>query len=52
MGAMPGQVEVAAFSPRLHERDNSVRGVVICEKLSRDKGLHMMDISQIARPTI
>jgi glutaminase len=52
MGAMPGQVGIAAFSPKLDERGNSVRGVVICEKLSRDMGLHMMDISQIARATV
>lgn len=52
MGAMPGQVGIAAFSPKLDERGNSVRGVDICEQLSRDMGLHMMDVSQIARATV
>ncbi|KAH6693413.1 glutaminase [Plectosphaerella plurivora] len=52
IGALPGQVGLAAFSPRLDERGNSVRGVAICEQLSRDMGLHMMDVSQIARATV
>ncbi|KAM0322594.1 hypothetical protein ACHAQA_009442 [Verticillium albo-atrum] len=52
IGALPGQVGIAAFSPKLDERGNSVRGVVICEQLSRDMGLHMMDVSQIARATV
>ena len=52
LGALPGQVGIAAFSPKLDSRGNSVRGVAICEKLSRDMGLHMMDVSQIARATV
>jgi glutaminase A len=52
IGALPGQVGIAAFSPKLDERGNSVRGVIICEQLSRDMGLHMMDVSQIARATV
>lgn len=52
LGALPGQVGIAAFSPNLDERGNSVRGVAICERLSRDMGLHMMDVSQIARATV
>ncbi|KAF6814911.1 glutaminase [Colletotrichum plurivorum] len=52
IGALPGQVGLAAFSPRLDERGNSVRGVAICEQLSRDMGLHMMDVSQIAGATV
>ncbi|KAM0666084.1 hypothetical protein ACQRIU_003939 [Beauveria bassiana] len=52
IGALPGQVGIATFSPKLDERGNSVRGVAICEKLSRDMGLHMMDVSQIAGATV
>ncbi|CAI6088360.1 unnamed protein product [Clonostachys chloroleuca] len=52
IGALPGQVGIATFSPKLDERGNSVRGVVICEQLSRDMGLHMMDVSQIAVATV
>jgi hypothetical protein len=52
IGALPGQVGIATFSPRLDERGNSVRGVAICERLSSDMGLHMMDVSQIAVATV
>ncbi|UJO16174.1 Glutaminase [Fulvia fulva] len=52
LGALPGQVGLAAFSPKLDDKGNSVRGVRICEKLSRDMGFHMMDVSQIARSTV
>ncbi|KAI5356499.1 Putative beta-lactamase/transpeptidase, glutaminase, STAS domain superfamily [Septoria linicola] len=52
LGALPGQVGLAAFSPKLDDKGNSVRGVTICEQLSHDMGLHMMDVSQIARSTV
>ncbi|OAG08488.1 glutaminase [Paraphaeosphaeria sporulosa] len=52
IGALPGQVGIAAFSPKLDERGNSVRGVIMCEQLSNDMGLHMMDVSQLARATV
>lgn len=52
IGALPGQVGLAAFSPKLDSKGNSVRGVAMCEQLSRDMGLHMMDVSQIARATV
>ena len=52
IGSLPGQVGIAAFSPKLDSRGNSVRGVAICERLSRDMGFHMMDISQVARATV
>lgn len=52
LGALPGQVGLAAFSPKLDDKGNSVRGVSICQQLSRDMGLHMMDVSQIARSTV
>jgi glutaminase len=52
MGALPGQVGIAAFSPRLSENGNSVRAVAIFEQLSRDMGFHMMDVSQIARASV
>ncbi|KAK0641894.1 beta-lactamase/transpeptidase-like protein [Cercophora newfieldiana] len=52
IGALPGQVGLATFSPRLDARGNSVRGVAICERLSSDMGLHMMDVSQISMATV
>ncbi|KAF3357785.1 26S proteasome non-ATPase regulatory subunit 6 [Verticillium dahliae VDG1] len=35
----------------LDARGNSVRGVAICEQLSRDMGLHMMDIVVVIDPS-
>ncbi|KAI5194523.1 hypothetical protein AUEXF2481DRAFT_71632 [Aureobasidium subglaciale EXF-2481] len=52
IGALPGQVGIATFSPKIDERGNSVRGVAMCEQLSRDMGLHMMDVSHVARSTV
>lgn len=52
IGALPGQVGLAVFSPRLDERGNSVPGVAICEELSSYMGLHMMDISQIGLASV
>lgn len=42
IGALPGQVGVGVFSPRLDAFGTSSRGVRICERLSRDMGLHLM----------
>ncbi|KAG9518000.1 glutaminase, partial [Aureobasidium melanogenum] len=52
IGALPGQVGLATFSPKIDARGNSVRGVAMCEQLSRDMGLHMMDVSHVARSTV
>lgn len=52
LGALPGQMGLATFSPKLDDKGNSVRGVAVCKQLSRDMGLHMMDVSQIARSTV
>lgn len=52
IGALPGQIGLAVFSPKLDERGNSVRGVLMCEKLSSDMGLHMMDIRHVGRATV
>ena len=52
IGALPGQVGIAAFSPKLNERGNSIRAVALFEQLSRDMGFHMMDVSQIGRASV
>lgn len=52
IGALPGQLGLAVFSPRLDERGNSVRGVAMCKQLSHDMGFHMMDVSQIGRASV
>ncbi|ANH37671.1 Glutaminase [Nocardioides dokdonensis FR1436] len=52
IGALPGQLGIAAFSPRLDPHGSSVRGVEVCRHLSADMGLHMMDAPQPVRATI
>jgi glutaminase len=42
IGALPGEVGIGVMSPRLDRFGNSARGVRICERLSRDMGLHLM----------
>ncbi|MFD2758415.1 glutaminase A [Gulosibacter faecalis] len=43
-GVLPGQVGAATFSPRLDRFGNSVRGVRLFERLSRDMGMHIMGV--------
>ncbi len=43
LGALPGQVGIAVFSPRLDSHGNSVRGVEVCRRLSQDMGMHLME---------
>ncbi len=52
LGVLPGQLGIAAFSPRLDEHGHSVRAVDLCRRLSSDMGLHMMEAPQPARATI
>ena len=44
IGALPGQIGAATFSPRLDVHGNSVRGVRLFERLSDDMGMHLMEI--------
>lgn len=43
LGALPGQLGLGTFSPRLDAHGSSVRGVRICERLSDDMGMHLME---------
>jgi glutaminase len=52
IGALPGQLGIAAVSPPLDEHGHSVRAVEVCRRLSSDMGLHMMDAPQPARTAI
>lgn len=40
LAVLPGQLGIGVYSPALDERGNSVRGVLACEALSRELGLH------------
>src|ERR1700733_12782133 len=41
IAVLPGQLGIGVFSPPLDDRGNSVRGVRVCEELSRSLELHM-----------
>ena len=52
IGAVPGQLGVATFSPRLDKHGNSVRGVELFEKFSEDMGMHVMNVPTVARSAL
>jgi glutaminase len=52
IGALPGQVGIATYSPPLDGHGNSVRGVRVCQRLSADMGLHLMEAAAPTRSTL
>ncbi|MGP1347499.1 MAG: glutaminase A [Phycisphaerales bacterium] len=40
---VPGQFGIAVYSPPVDERGNSVRGIRVCEDLSRNCGMHIFE---------
>jgi glutaminase len=52
VAALPAQLGLGSFSPRLDQHGNSVRGVKICETLSTHFGLHMLNSSGAVRTSI
>ncbi|MFJ6573511.1 glutaminase [Streptomyces sp. NPDC091292] len=52
IGALPGQIGIATFSPRLDRHGNSVRGVSLFERFSSDMGLHVMEVPAAARAVV
>ena len=42
VAVQPGQFGIGTFSPRLDERGNSVRGIVVLQTLSERYGLHVL----------
>jgi glutaminase len=47
LAVLPGQLGIGVFSPRLDAHGNSVRGIRVCEELSRHLDLHLFN-----RPTL
>ncbi|MEZ5209925.1 glutaminase [Gordonia sp. (in: high G+C Gram-positive bacteria)] len=43
IGALPGQIGIATFSPRLDRHGNSVRGVELFQRFAADMSLHLME---------
>ncbi|MCR2817287.1 glutaminase [Microbacterium sp. zg.Y1090] len=52
IGALPGQVGIATFSPRLDPHGNSVRGISLFERFSSDMGLHVMEVPATTRTVV
>jgi glutaminase len=42
LAVLPGRLGIGVFSPRLDAQGNSVRGIAVCEDLSRDLELHLV----------
>ena len=43
---VPGKLGIGTFSPPLDAKGNSVRGIKVCEDLSRDFGLHLFNVAK------
>lgn len=52
IGALPGQIGIATFSPRLDSHGTSVRGVSLFERFSSDMGMHLMEVPPAARSAV
>jgi len=52
MAALPGQFGLGVFSPPLDRKGNSVRGIRVCEELSRDFGLHLFKVARATSSSV
>ncbi len=52
VAVLPGQLGIGVFSPPLDERGNSVRGVKVCEAVSKDLGLHFLQPPRPSTSTV
>ena len=52
IAVLPGQLGIGVFSPPLDERGNSVRGVKVCETISRDLGRHFLQPPRPSASTV
>ncbi|MGD1858624.1 MAG: glutaminase A [Leptolyngbyaceae cyanobacterium] len=43
---VPGRLGIGTFSPLLDAKGNSLRGIKVCEDLSRDFGLHLFNVAK------
>jgi glutaminase len=52
IAVLPGQLGIGVFSPRLDDHGNSVRGIRVCQELSRHFDLHLFSRPAVGRSTI
>ena len=52
LAVLPGQLGIGVFSPRLDARGNSVRGIGVCERLSRELELHIFASKSAVRSVV
>ena len=52
IAVLPGQLGIGVFSPPLDARGNSVRGIRVCDSLSRSLDLHLFNNPQVSRSVI
>lgn len=43
---VPGKLGIGTFSPPLDAKGNSLRGIKVCEDLSKDFGLHLFNVAK------
>ncbi|TVQ45443.1 MAG: glutaminase A [Gloeocapsa sp. DLM2.Bin57] len=48
-GVVPSKLGIGTFSPSLDVKGNSVRGIKVCEDLSKDFGLHLFNFAKPER---
>ena len=52
IAVLPGQLGIGVFSPPLDARGNSVRGIRVCDAISRHCDLHLFNRPSMGRSTI
>jgi glutaminase len=52
LAVLPGQLGIGVFSPPLDEHGNSVRGVRVCQEMSRDLNLHFLRLPRTSRSAV
>ena len=52
IAVLPGQLGIGVYSPALDARGNSVRGIRVCDALSRLLDLHLFNIPRVSKSVI
>jgi glutaminase len=52
LASLVGQLGIGVFAPRLDARGNSVRGVLVCDSLSRAYSLNMLNVPNVSRAAV